>query len=465
MYMRPRHLRQRERKFPEVLELRNDLIAGVDQVPSVNCQLIVRSELLELPCLDLIARMREEAEENPALEVDSDIPGAEIPTVSSGYQCRRGSADGYADPTSRAPSMHDLRDELHRRVGWAGGDHDREIAAWLIECIDERGYLTTSTLEAALELDVEPADVDAALRAVQSMAPPGVGARTLPECLLLQIDDLPDVPDHVRQVVEHCDRALERGGWPALCEQLGLTRTQSREALEFIRSRLTPYPGEQFRTGWHHLLPDNPQATRPDVILSVHGDEIEVALTTSRSLTVKVAEAYRRLDDRMRRQRSRAEDEATTTARAQVRSARQLIWSLQQRERSLYRISRAIVEQQREFILGGPLDHHPLTHKRISELTGLHESTVSRATMDKLVQMPSGDSVPFTVFFDDALPAKTVLRSILAGEPAGSPLTDEQLQSAMNEEGFDLARRTVNKYRRALGIPSSTERRRIYQAA
>jgi RNA polymerase sigma-54 factor len=85
--------------------------------------------------------------------------------------------------------------------------------------------------------------------------------------------------------------------------------------------------------------------------------------------------------------------------------------------------------------------------------------------MDKLVQMPSGDSVPFTVFFDDALPAKTVLRSILAGEPAGSPLTDEQLQSAMNEEGFDLARRTVNKYRRALGIPSSTERRRIYQAA
>jgi RNA polymerase sigma-54 factor len=85
--------------------------------------------------------------------------------------------------------------------------------------------------------------------------------------------------------------------------------------------------------------------------------------------------------------------------------------------------------------------------------------------MDKLVQMPSGDSVPFSIFFDDALPAKTVLRSILAEEPATSPLTDEELQTALREEGYPLARRTVTKYRRALGIPSSTERQRIYQAA
>jgi len=448
-----------------VLELRSDLIAGIDQIQSVNCQLIIRSELLELPCLELMARMREEAEENPALEVECELPCEDIPTVGPEYPTRHGTHEGGSVAGSRAPSRHDLRDELHRRIGWATDEREREIAAWLIECIDERGYLTCSTLEAAWELDVEPAEVEAALRAVQSVAPPGVGARSLRECLLLQLDELVDIPDFVRRVVEHCDEALERGGWPGLCERLGLTETQSREALGIIRSRLTPYPGEQFRTGWQHLVPDNPHATRPDVILSVEGDEIEVALTTSRALTVRVAEAYRRLDDRMRRRNARAEDEPTTQARAQVRSARQLIWSLQQRERSLYRISRAIVDQQREFILGGPLEHEPLTHKRISELTGLHESTVSRATMDKLVQMPSGESVPFTVFFDDALPAKTVLRGILAGEPATSPLTDEELQSAMREEGYALARRPVNKYRRALGIPSSTERRRIYQAA
>ncbi|MBD3292911.1 MAG: RNA polymerase factor sigma-54 [Armatimonadia bacterium] len=447
-----------------MLELRSDLIADVNQVPSVNCQLIVRSELLELPCIELLARMRDEAEENPALEMEFD-PSIEVPTVAPEYSSRGRWRDGSSDPTMRAASEHDLRDELHRRIGWAVDEHRREIAAWLIECIDERGYLSASTLEAALELQVEPAEVEEVVRSIQALAPPGVGARNLRECLQLQLDELPDVPDYVRTVVAHCDRALERGGWPALCDELGLTRTQSREALRIIRANLTPYPGEQFRPHWQHLLPDNSQATQPDVVLSIQGDEIEVALTTSQSLSVRVADAYRRLDERMRRNRSRAEDDATTRARAQVRSARQLIWSLQQRERSLYRISRAIVSEQREFILQGPLAHRALTHKRISELTGLHESTVSRATMGKLVQMPSGDSVPFTVFFDDALPAKTVLRSILAGESAKSPLTDEQLQTALREEGYALARRTVNKYRRALGIPSSTERRRIYAAA
>jgi len=449
----------------EVLELRRDLIAGVDQLPCVNCQLIVRSELLELPCLDLLARIHDEAEENPALEVECELPWEEVPTVATRYASARQWEDAPTDPAARAPSDFDLRDELHRRIGWTAEGRRQEIAAWLIECIDERGYLSTSIFEAALELHEEAAEVEAALRAVQRVAPPGVGARNLRECLLLQLDELPDVPGYVRTVVEHCDRALDHGGWPALCESLGLTAAQSREALRVIRSHLKPYPGEQFRTRWHHLLPSNPQATRPDVILTQHGDEIEVALTTSRALTVRVAAAYRRLDERMRRSSMRAEDGATKEVRSQVRSARQLIWSLQERERSLFRISKAIVEQQREFILGGPLDHVPLTHKRISELTGLHESTVSRATMGKLVQMPSGASVPFTVFFDDALPAKTVLRGILAGEAAVSPLTDEELQAALHEEGYPIARRTVNKYRRALGIPSSTERLRMYQAA
>ncbi|MGI5817268.1 MAG: RNA polymerase factor sigma-54 [Armatimonadota bacterium] len=448
-----------------MLELRNDLIVGAQQVPVVNFQLIVRSELLELPCLALMARMREEAAENPALEVECEFDCEEIPTVAPEQQARRGWSEVSGDSTTRAPSRHNLRDELHRRVGPTTAGRMREIAAWLIECIDERGYLTISTLEAALELEADLPEVEAALRSVQAVAPPGVGARNLRECLLLQLDELPDVPEYVRRVVEQCDRALERGGWPALCSALGLTREQSREALRAIRSRLTPYPGEQFRVRWQHLLPGNAEARRPDVILSAHGDEIEVALLTSRALTVRVAEAYRRLDERMRRRQSRAEDEATTRARAQVRSARQLIWSLQQRERSLYRISRAIAGQQRGYILDGPLAHRPLTHKRISELTGLHESTVSRATMGKLVQMPSGESVPFGVFFDDALPAKTVLREVLAGEPASAPLTDEELQSEMDARGFALARRTVNKYRRALGIPSSTERRRIYRAA
>jgi len=452
-----------------VLELRSQAVAAVDQVQSVNCQLIVRSELLELPYLELIARVREEAEENPALEFECDPEFEQVPTVTIGHDPApvRGAdgASGWSDATTRAPAVHDLREELHWRVGWLTGERMREIARYLIESLDERGYLGTTVLDAAFELDADAAEVEEALRWVQSVAPPGVAARDLRECLLLQLQALPEQPEHVRSVIEHCEQAMERGSWPALRSALGISREQLTEALRIIRGRLTPYPGEQFRPRWHNLLPDNPHATPPDVILTAAGDRVEVELTTSQTMDLRVAEAYRRLDERMRALDLRADDEPTRRARAQVRAARQMIWSLRQRERSLYRISRAVAREQREFILDGPLAHRPLTHKRIAELTGLHESTVSRATAGKLVQMPSGESVPFSVFFDDALPAKTVLRGLVAGEPADSPLTDEELQALMAERGFEIARRTVNKYRRALGIPSSVERRRMYQAA
>jgi len=456
-----------------VLELRSDLVTTVEQAPAVNCQLIVRSELLELPWLDLLARLRDEADENPALEVEISPPAWEVPTVAMWDPAPEPSAGERAAgrAVERAPADYDLRDELHRRAGWVMSGWQREIAAFLIESIDGRGYLATTILDAARELNAEPAEVEAALRALQRVAPPGVAARDLRECLLLQLAAMDDPPAHARALVERCHEIMEGGGMPALQGSLGLTPEQLEEALAAIRGRLTPYPGEQFRPPWHELLPGGDATAAPDVILRLDGEQIEVELVSSRALRVRVAEAYDRLDRRMRTMDLRADDHATTQARAQARAARQLIWSLQQRERSLYRICRAMVRCQREFILHGPMHHLPLTQARIAEITGLHESTVSRATAGKLVMLPveaegwGGRSVPFSVFFDDALPARTVLRSLVAGEPREAPLTDEQLQAMMRDEGFELARRTINKYRRALSIPSSGERRRIYQAA
>ncbi|MGD9497268.1 MAG: RNA polymerase sigma-54 factor [Armatimonadota bacterium] len=456
-----------------MLELCSDLFAAVDQVPAVNCQLIMRSELLELPCLDLVARLQEEAQENPAMELELD-PSFEGATASAWSEpAGRGTETegAAADAVSLAPAPYGLRDELHRRIGWVAAGRQREIAAYLIETIDERGYLTTTLLEAACELGVEVGQVQAALRALQAVAPPGVGARDLRECLLLQLAARPELmgdPERLRRVrlvIGHCHEAMGPGGWPALSRRLGLTPAQLQDALRAIRSHLAPHPGEQFRPAWAGLLSPRLPPPQPDVILHAHGCEIEAQVTTTRAVSLRVAEAYDRLDRRMRALRRRAEDEATRLARAQVRSARQMIWSLQQRERSLHRISVAVARHQHDFIVRGPRHHRPLTHKRVAQLTGLHESTVSRAVMGKLVMLPAGNSVPFSVFFDDALPAKTVLRSLVATEDRGAPHTDEELQALLHEEGFPVARRTVNKYRRVLGIPASGERRRMYQAA
>lgn len=443
-----------------MFDLRTDLIPRPDQTTTVNCQLIIRSELLALPHQELVQRIQQEVEENPALELELTPVEAEVPIrVIEGYGAPSGEPDSWTDHTTRTPARYTLRDELHRLAACSLPAKRLKLVDFLIEAIDEDGYLRIAAWEAAQQLGVTEAAVEEAIADLQGIAPPGVGARDLTECLLLQLDALEYEPPHVRAVVESCARVVPTGGWGALARLLDLTEEQVAAALTFIRRRLYPYPGRQFRPAWDYLLPDNPSATYPDAIISLSAGELEVTLTSSRTINLRLAEAYRRLDEGMRALSQRASDEATTRARAQARAARQLIWSLQQRERSLYRITTAIVRCQRDFILDGPLALRPLTHKQIAEITGLHESTVSRAVAGKIAMLPSGECVSYAVFFDDALPARTVMRRIIATEPPEAPFTDEQLQQLMAERGYVIARRTVNKYRNALGIPSAAQRR------
>jgi RNA polymerase sigma-54 factor len=443
-----------------VLETRAEFATRFEQTATVNSQLIVRSELLALPYLDLCERIRQEADENPALELEVSSLGPEVPTRMAETWARGGrDAEGWQDPTLRAPAEYTLRDELRRLAACETDGQQRRIIEYLIETVDERGWLATTELDASFELGVSEEQVREAVAVLQQIAPPGVGARNLRECLLLQLDAVDDEPPHVRAVLTCCGEALGPSGWARVAASLSLSESDVAEALAFIREHLNPYPGEQFRPEWSEILPESPMATEPDAIVTMDGEELEVTLTTTRTISLRLGEAYRRLDDNMRALNQRAGDEATTRARAQARAARQLVWSLQQRERSLYRITCEIVRAQREFIIEGPLFLRPLTHKQISEITGLHESTISRAVSGKLVMLPSGECVSYSVFFDDALPARTVIKGLIADEAPDTPLTDERLQTLMAERGFELARRTVNKYRHALGIPSAARRK------
>ena len=446
-----------------MFELAAAVAMSVDQIPTAHCQLIIRSELLELPHLELCERITEEAEKNPALEVEVRPPSVvqwnwrawwdgAIPSGNLGRP-------EAPDPTLRAPAEYTLRDELHWQAACATNGRERRVVEYLIEHVDERGYLTTTVFDASLELAVVEGEVEVAVRRLQGLSVAGVGARDLRECLLLQLEALPEEPPHVREVIQYSAELMERGGRRRLCRGLGLNEEQFASALRFVRHNLHPYPGEQFHPPWQQLLPDNPYATQPDAFVSLHNGQLKTELFASRNLTVRLSEAYRRLDEGMRAQKLRAGDEATKHARAQVRAARQLIWSLDQRNRGLYKVTQAIVEAQADFIREGPLALKPFTHKQVAEATGLHESTVSRAVAGKLLMMPSGEVAPYSLFFEDALPAKTVMKTLIASEASDAPLTDDQLQKLLVERGFDLARRTVTKYRHALGIPSSSQRR------
>ena len=141
--------------------------------------------------------------------------------------------------------------------------------------------------------------------------------------------------------------------------------------------------------------------------------------------------------------------------RQQIRAARRFIEMLQQRRITMQLVTETIVKRQRAMFTRGIMALRPLTKKEIALETGLHESTISRATRGKYVMMPDGALVPFSVFFEDALPTKALMARIIQQEDAAEPLTDKQLERILSGEGYQLARRTVTKYRKQMGIPSS----------
>ena len=146
----------------------------------------------------------------------------------------------------------------------------------------------------------------------------------------------------------------------------------------------------------------------------------------------------------------------------QVKQARRFIDMLQQRHQTMQRITEAIVEHQRGLVVEGVMSLLPLTKKEVALRTGMHESTVSRATRNKYVLMPTGTLLPFDAFFDDALPIKTLMTHIIQQEDPTAPLTDQELQAILVQRGYNLARRTVTKYRQHLRIPSSRQRRHSF---
>jgi RNA polymerase sigma-54 factor len=365
--------------------------------------------------------------------------------------------DAMANMASRPQSLHEYLVEQFALL-----DHTpeiREFGEYLIQNLDHNGRLQSSLAE-MVEVYGQPISMEAAERALallQSLDPPGVGARDLKECLLLQIK--PDMPfrDVMVTLISSHLEDLEHNRLPVIQRKTGYSLETIKAALEEMKHVIDPYPGRGFE-----VRPV--QRVTPDV--SVEKDD-------EGRWVVKLIDEYTpqlRISKRYIQMLRNNPDQATKEyIKRKVDSAKWLIESIEQRNNTLRKVAQAIVDHHTEFLEKGPEAIVPLKMQQIADRVGVHVTTVSRAVDDKWIQTPRG-LFPLKRFFGGGTQTadgeevawdiiRRKLKAIVDAEDKSNPLSDDALVESLAKEGYNLARRTVTKYRKNLNIPSSRQRR------
>lgn len=355
-----------------------------------------------------------------------------------------------------------LRDHLDLQVSLSPlSDRDRALVRFIIEALDDDGYLN-QTLEDLLtllpaELDVDLDDLSIALHQVQSLDPAGIGARSPQECLALQLRA--KAPDACRElalaiVEQHLELLAERN-FARLRRVTGCSEDELRDAQTLICS-LDPHPGSRYST----------QETRyviPDVVVRKTRGRWSASLNQEAMPKLRVNALYASI-----LQQNRGSGGALTS---HLQEARWLIKNVQQRFDTILRVSQAIVDQQRQFFDYGDVAMKPLTLREIAEQLELHESTISRVTTQKFMSTPRG-VFELKYFFGSHVSTDTggaasstairaLIRQLIEAEDRKKPMSDSRIAELLGQQGIVVARRTIAKYRESLGIPPVSQRKAI----
>lgn len=409
-------------------------------------------KLLQMSNLELANYLAAEVEKNPLLEV-APLPAGAGPGAGPGRQ-----ADDDGNWIEDVPAEVTLHAHLWAQIGaMRGAPAVIEAALLIADELEEDGYLRAPLVEVAARHQLRPADALAGLTLVQACDPPGVGARDLKECLALQLRERNRLDPAMQAMLQNLD-LLARGRLDELERVCGVDAEDIADMLAEIRS-LDPKPGLRFaRERVEVAVPDVHVRRGPDGSWAVE-------LNTESLPRVLVSNVYatqvRQGDD---------------TARAFISecSARAswLVRSLEQRARTILKVATEVVRRQERFFEVGTPGLRPLTRRAVAEQLGLHESTVSRVASGKFLACEQG-CFEFQHFFVSAIQAvsggeafssaavQERIRGLIQAEPPTRILSDDKIVTMLKGEGIDIARRTVAKYREAMGIPSSVDRRRL----
>jgi RNA polymerase sigma-54 factor len=451
------------------------------QLSTLELQEVVQKELLENPLLEELPETPETADGQPSATESPTVPTAEpvTPEVPPRDTAERGTDDLPFDLTAvmfddheerslvaqedrddlpfenMVRSVSSLTDHLEEQLRFATEDPVvRQIGSEIIGNLDEDGYLRAEVSEIATRCNVAPEKVEPVLAMVQAFDPPGVAARNIQECLLIQLKSDPN-PDPVSvEIVESYFDDLTRRRYPDIARALRLPVDRVMESVEEIMG-LEPKPGRRFGGNDSRYIV-------PDVVVHKMGSEYVVVLNEDGIPRLRVNSLYRSL-------LRNSGDEAKQYVEQKLRSAVWLIKSVDQRQRTLRKVTQSIVKFQREFLDKGIAHLKPLSLRDVGEDIGMHESTISRVTTNKYVETPQG-LFELKYFFHSGIASgdgemvssvsvKKMIQDLLANEDPAKPLSDQEVAQILKGRGLVIARRTVAKYREELGILPSHQRR------
>ncbi|MDQ0315159.1 RNA polymerase sigma-54 factor [Amorphus orientalis] len=370
--------------------------------------------------------------------------------------------DGDMEPIDWRPPT--LRDHLLEQIGLSIPEgRERLVAEFLVDCLDPTGYLRDDPAELARRLGLEPAELEAVIEQCRRLDPIGVFARDLADCLALQLADSDRLDDAMRTLLENL-HLVGRRDFAALERTCGVSGDRLARMLADLKG-LDPRPGLQFDV-------EPVRAIVPDVLVTPDpegGFRVELNSDTlpkvlvNRGIYQTAVRAARAPDDK-------------SYLSERLQAANWLVKSLDQRATTILKVASVIVEQQRGFLEHGVSHLKPMTLKMVADVIGIHESTVSRVTANKYLACPRG-LFELKSFFSAAIAAsggaeahsaaavRHRIRRMIDAECADTVLSDDAIVRQLKDDGVDIARRTVAKYREAMHIPSSVQRRREKQHA
>ena len=451
-------------------------------------QQLLAVQLLEMTTVEIEERVRGEVMDNPVLEtVERDeTPGDEAP-LPAGDSMSADELDDYSGneeiPVAHAYSGAEMPlgdtlsfgDTLMEQLGELSLTPVQQVVGeYIIGTLDEDGLLRKSLSEIADELliynslNVSEADILGVLGMIQTFEPAGIAARSLQECLMLQLERNGaerDMTLQKRIVSDYYDDFTGKR-WGQLAEKLGVTDDECREAIADI-VRLNPRPGASLTES----IGFSRQQITPDFLLDVQDDEVYVSLNNAHIPSLKVSDEYMQMLEEQSLSSNSEQRAAAQFLRQKIDAARSFVTAVQQRERTMLSTMRAIVKMQKPFFVSGGDEAmlKPMILEDIAKMTGHDVSTISRVGNSKYVQTP-WSIYPLKYFFSDGIVKDDgteqsvyelfrVLRELVDEEDKQNPLTDQALQEALQERGYNVARRTVAKYREQLGIPVARLRR------
>ena len=427
-------------------------------------QLLQSMEVLQMNAQELLEYLNRVTEENPVLEqedsadlrhsyeelrqkaswLDGGVYGATFTHDDAAFP-ERGAVDKETESLSSF-----LCDQLERK---RLPKPLLALAKYMAELVDEDGYLAPEDLDGLTELKIPLSLISEALETLQSLDPAGVGARSLSECLLLQLARQEHVSPAVMDITARFLPELGKKHYGPICRELGLTMEEVRAA-EKVISGLDPHPGRAFQ-------PAEPTVyVRPDVFIVELDGELRAVLNEYYLPQISVSDYYVRL------LRESDEPETRDYLRQKLQQAKWLLNSLERRGGTLRRCADAILEAQRPFFTGQTTALAPMSLSTLADALGLHASTISRAVRGKYLQCRQG-TYPLRYFFSRAVteqgPSRQAVQqkllALLASEDPCHPLSDQRLCRLLAEDGMEVARRTVAKYRMELGVGSSAARK------